>query len=134
MSGRWRQVSGMGIWNILSRLAGPATPPRIRSEEEQQKVDQTTSRLALYQFDSCPFCIMVNRAVKRLNLDIPRRNIHKSQEYADQLLHEGGKQQVPCLCISHPDQPARWLYESRDIIRYLEMEFPAETGPGNPEQ
>lgn len=117
----------MGIWNLLGKLITPSIPGATRTPEEQKSVDLRTSRLALYQFDSCPFCIRVNRVIKQLNLDIPRRNIHQSSEYAAELLREGGKKQVPCLRIDHGENPAEWLYESRDIIQYLKEEFSSES-------
>ncbi len=77
-------------------------------------------RLALYHFPYCPFCVMVDRAIQRLGLDIERRNIRQNRAYAEELYGGGGRTTVPCLRIETPDGEIRWLYESRDIIAWLE--------------
>ncbi len=84
--------------------------------------DEVTGRerLALYYFPYCPFCVMVDRAIQRLGLDIERRNIRQDRVYAGELLEGGGRTTVPCLRIETPDGEVRWLYESRDIIAWLE--------------
>ena len=38
------------------------------------------------------------------------------------LVSEGGEYKVPCLAITE-DGRTRWLYESSDIIAYLEQRF-----------
>jgi len=40
------------------------------------------------------------------------------------LIAGGGKGQVPCLRIEHENGSVEWMYESVDIIRYL------QSGPG----
>ncbi|MET0084056.1 MAG: glutaredoxin [Sedimenticola sp.] len=113
----------MGILRLLSGLLSSVSQETARSEQEQKEVDLRTARLALYQFDSCPYCIRVNRTINRLGLNITRRNIHQSAEHAAELRRGGGRSQVPCLHIAHRDKPAEWLYESADIIKYLKQEF-----------
>jgi glutathione S-transferase len=39
------------------------------------------------------------------------------------LLQGGGKVQTPCLRIAGEDGQVRWMYESGDIIRYLQQRF-----------
>jgi hypothetical protein len=39
-----------------------------------------------------------------------------------ELSQAGGKMQLPCLQIRHPDG-TEWLYESEDIISYLRVHF-----------
>ena len=40
-------------------------PPRViaRSPEEQQQLDASSSKLLLYQFKMCPFCVKARRAI-----------------------------------------------------------------------
>ena len=42
-----------------------------------------------------------------------------------ELLAGGGRGTVPCLRITEADGSVRWMYESTDIIRYLDGEFTA---------
>ena len=58
--------------------------------------------------------------MKRLGLNIELRNINQNQQYREELIREGGKKTVPCLKITNDDQSVTWLYESNDIINYLE--------------
>lgn len=90
-----------------------------RSPEEQQRLNQICSRLKLYQFESCPFCVKVRRALKRLNLNIELRDAKNNLEYRKELESQGGMIQVPCLRITEESGAVRWLYESDDIITYL---------------
>jgi len=93
-----------------------------RSSEDQSKVDQETKILKLYQFYACPFCIKTRRAIKRLNLKVETRNAQAEGEFRKELELNGGKIKVPCLKIEGAGQ-ASWLYESNDIIKYLDERF-----------
>ena len=94
----------------------------IRSEAQQQAVDQQTKELELYQFFACPFCIKSRRLIRKLNLKIVVRNAQTAGLYRDELLKEGNKVQVPCLKISQ-DSKTTWLYESSAIEAYLKERF-----------
>ena len=87
--------------------------------------DRLVSRLALYYFDSCLFCLRVRRAMMRLGVDVELRNIHGDRVRYDELVRGGGKKQVPCLRIEHENGGVEWLYESSDIIAWLEAELRA---------
>ena len=55
-----------------------------------------------------------------MELDIELRDINSIPEFASELIAGGGKPQVPCLRIESADGDVRWLYESMDIIQYLQ--------------
>ena len=95
-----------------------------RSEDAQRRVNEACRELTLFHYPACPFCIRVNRALKRLALPLGRLNIHEDRAALAELQSAGGKAQVPCLRIARQGQPVRWLYESGDIVRYLEGRFP----------
>lgn len=100
------------------------TPRGIkRDPDEQQRIDRQTEKLVMYQFFSCPFCIKTRRAIKRLSLNIETRDALRHAPSRQQLLEGGGAIQVPCLRITKEDDSVEWLYESNDIIRYLEESF-----------
>lgn len=104
------------------------TPKSLeRDPAEQARVDAETSQLALYQFPACPFCVKVRRTMKRLALNIELRNAQHEGEHRSALLEGGGKAQVPCLRIPHADGQVEWMYESGEIIRYLEERFGENT-------
>lgn len=108
----------------LARLfTGESPEALLRGEEQQARIDAECARLALYQFRSCPYCVKVRRALRRLALPIEIRDIHVDTRFREELMSGGGKGQVPCLRIEESNGEARWLYESFDIIRYLEERF-----------
>ena len=112
----------LGPFLLLSEWL--TTPRGIkRSAEEQQAVDQQTAKLMLYQFKTCPFCIKTRRAIKRLSLNIAIVDAQKNQQNRHELLEGGGTIKVPCLRITHDDGSVEWMYESTDIINYLESRF-----------
>jgi glutaredoxin len=93
-----------------------------RSPEAQQKVEAETQKLSLYQFFACPFCIKTRRRMYKLNLPIEKRSASKGSPYREELLQGGGKIQTPCLRIEKEGK-VEWLYESSEIISYLEERF-----------
>ncbi|WP_133179070.1 glutathione S-transferase N-terminal domain-containing protein [Shewanella decolorationis] len=94
---------------------------RKRPQAEQQQIDAQTQALALYQYNACPFCVKVRRAMRRQGLNIQTVDA-KQSPYKDELIAQGGKQQVPCLRIEENGQ-VQWLYESKEIINYLVQRF-----------
>lgn len=102
------------------------TPKGIkRSQTEQQKVDDDVSKMILYQFNTCPFCIKVKRNNKRLSLKIENRDAQHNPVHREELLQGGGKIKVPCLKIIDEKGNDNWLYESNDILQYLQERFAA---------
>lgn len=105
------------VWDSLT------TPKGIeRPEDEQRRIDDETRDLVLYQFRSCPFCIKTRRAIKRLSLNIETRDALRDHGNREELLQGGGQVKVPCLKLSDNNETT-WMYESNDIIRYLEERF-----------
>ena len=103
---------------FLDALFSPK--PVQRDPQAQSKLDRATSILVIYQFQACPFCVKVRRAAKRRHLNIPMRDVRQFPAFADELVKGGGEYQVPCLRIPQADGSFRWLYESDDIIAYLD--------------
>jgi len=106
------------LWDKLS------TPKGVeRSEQDQNAIDQKTKNLALYEFNTCPFCIKVRRQIKRQSLNIQLLDAQHNQQHRDELLKGGGELKVPCLKITSESGEVSWLYESNDIIQYLQDNF-----------
>lgn len=104
---------------FINFIFSPRSPKR--SAELQQKINDSTSHLQLYQLPACPFCVKTRRAIKRYGLNIQLRNINQHDQYREELIKEGGKRTVPCLKITNQDNSVTWLYESNDIIAYLKQ-------------
>lgn len=94
-----------------------------RDPEIQAGIDAQTASLKLYQYEACPFCVKVRRAMKRNTLTIETRDVKRSASAREELLAGGGNLKVPCLRIENERGQAEWLYESSDIVRYLEDRF-----------
>jgi len=88
-------------------------------------VDEQTRHMALYHFSTCPFCLKVRREMSRLSLNIELRNAQHEGPDREALITGGGEAKVPCLRISKEDGSAEWMYESNDIIAYLNQRFAA---------
>jgi len=95
----------------------------VRPVEQQQQVDEQCRNLALYQFKSCPFCIKVRHSLRRLSLTIELRDAQHDPRHREALLQGGGLIKVPCLRIVDAKGHIQWMYESDDIIRYLNQHF-----------
>ncbi|MCB1116771.1 MAG: glutaredoxin [Chlamydiia bacterium] len=70
--------------------------------------------LILYYKPTCSFCQKVLDYLESIEEEIPLKNIDEDPKAREELLHLGGKTQVPCLFID--DKP---LYESDDIIDWI---------------
>jgi glutaredoxin len=116
---------GLGRLIVLGDyLSRPAVVER--SEQAQADVNAKISQMSIYQFYACPFCIKTRRAIRRLNLPMEYRDAQSEGQHREDLEQLGGKIKVPCLRIQTA-QEERWLYESNDIIAYLDAQFkPAE--------
>jgi glutaredoxin len=97
------------------------TPKGIKREAEAQKaIDEQTAGLTLYQYKACPFCVKVRRAMRRHTLNIQTRDAKRSESSRKELIEGGGKLKVPCLRIEENNGDVRWIYESSNIISFLE--------------
>jgi glutaredoxin len=102
------------------------TPKSIKREaNEQALIDVETKKLVLYQYAACPFCVKVRRVMKRNALNIETRDAKRSEQFKEELLQGGGQLKVPCLRIEDDNGDVRWMFESGDIISYLEQRFKA---------
>ncbi|HEX5364915.1 MAG TPA: glutathione S-transferase N-terminal domain-containing protein [Gallionella sp.] len=108
----------MLLWAKLAMPRGV-----VREAKAQQAVDLACSKMALYHYPTCPFCIKVLHEMGRLSLPIELRDAQHDATHRETLLQSGGKVQVPCLRISDVEGQVQWLYESNDIIRYLQQRF-----------
>ncbi len=82
-----------------------------------------TPGLALYQYPSCPYCARVTRAMARLGIAVELRDTRRDRSRFEELVAGGGSTQVPCLRIEGAGGEVEWMYESDDIISYLERRF-----------
>ncbi|MCK0746012.1 glutaredoxin family protein [Chromohalobacter nigrandesensis] len=112
------------MWHLISRLMKSEATAIERTAQAQQEVDRQAQYLALYHFEGCPFCTRVRRVLQRLNVELALHDINRDPEARQALITGGGKKTVPCLRIER-DGAITWLYESRDIIDYLEKRFAA---------
>jgi glutaredoxin len=60
----------------------------------------------------------VYRSLERLAVPVRMRDIIEDDGAAERLVEIGGKRQVPCLFVD-----GKPMYESADIIRFLEQRF-----------
>ncbi|MCW8346384.1 MULTISPECIES: glutaredoxin family protein [Vibrio] len=93
-----------------------------RSSEAQQQANEKAKALSLYQFEACPFCVKVRREMKRQSVNIELKDAKNDSIAREQLLEGGGRVKVPCLKIEKDGQ-VEWMYESSDIVTYLQKEF-----------
>ncbi|MDO6527152.1 glutaredoxin family protein [Motilimonas sp. 1_MG-2023] len=111
------------LGRIILLLNAIFTPKGVkRSPVAQTEIDSRTAKMSLYQFNACPFCVKVRRQMKRLSVNIECRDAQNDPQHKADLLAGGGRVKVPCLRIDEKGE-TRWLYESSDIVDYLNKEF-----------
>jgi len=97
--------------------------PMVRNQQEQDAVDEMTSRMSLYQFNACPFCIKVRRHLRRYSLNVELKDAKNDYVVKNELIKEGGKHKVPCLRIMIDANNIDWLYSSDRICSFLDSEL-----------
>lgn len=112
------------LGSLILSINWLSTPRGVkRSPDEQAVIDSQTSSLSLYQYKACPFCVKVRRTMKRQSLNIETRDVKRSESAKNELLAGGGDLKVPCLRIDDGAGRVQWMYESKNIIGYLESRF-----------
>ena len=94
-----------------------------RDAAAQAAVDLQCQSLALYQFNTCPFCIKVRQEMRRLSLPIEKRDAQHNAANREELLQGSGATKVPCLKITDNNGQTRWLQDSKAIVAYLRERF-----------
>jgi len=107
---------------FVESCASMMTPPIKRTPRDQKKADRQAGCLTLYDCGQNPFNNKIQRHIKQLNVPVEIKNLNRCHTYQKELLSGGGRAQVPCLRIDSPNG-SRWLYESEDIIQYLDRKF-----------
>lgn len=79
-------------------------------------------KLELYYFEQCPFCQLVLKKIKKLNIKdkIILKNTNDVEEFYNYHRNRTGRSTVPCLYIN--DHP---MFESIDICEWLEKNITA---------
>lgn len=104
---------------VVDFITRPKAPKL--SVQQQQLINDSVKHISLYQLAACPFCVKVRRAMRRQGINLPLVDIKSAQgQYREELVQGGGAAKVPCLKIDNGDQGVTWMYESNDIIKYLE--------------
>jgi glutaredoxin 2 len=80
-------------------------------------------QLALYFYEGCPFCTLVQRAIDDLGIEVELRDIFAEPGHRDALVAARGRPTVPVLRIMSADGEERWMPESRDIVRHLKQMY-----------
>jgi len=108
---------------IIVFLSFITLPKKLKRNENDQKLAQEkANKLSLYQFYACPFCVKTRRTIHALNINIEYRDAKNDEKFRQELLEKGGEIKVPCLRIENTGE-VEWLYESSDIINYLNQQF-----------
>ena len=81
--------------------------------------------MSLYQYKACPFCVKVKKKLRKHSLNIELKDAKNNKANKNDLKNLGGKLKVPCLKIGNNTGDIQWLYESKDIINFLEKEIVA---------
>jgi len=97
--------------------------PILRNKAEQDKINKKTEYFTLYQFEACPFCVKVRRFIRKNSLKINLKDAKNNKQYKSELIYGGGKHKVPCLRIDKINSKTEWLYESKEIIKFLKNKF-----------
>src|SRR5438094_8898013 len=83
--------------------------------------------LELYDFEGCPYCRKVREVLSELDLDYLEHPVARGRPRRAERVKRGGKLQAPYLVDPNTGTE---MYESDDIIAYLEATYAAGTSAG----
>jgi len=114
-----------GVGGLMAFISYLTSPRKIKRDvDEQREINKQVESMSMYQYFACPFCIKTRRTVHRLNIPLEYRDAQiRGGEHRNALEQEGGALKVPCLRIDHGDESSTWLYESSEIVAYLNQQF-----------
>ena len=108
---------------FIHQYLGKALRLFDHSSEKVLSKDSSFPHHVLYQMEVSPYCKKVVKYLVKNNLGLELKDILESKAAYEELMLGGKKDQVPCLHIrtsASSTSEDRWLYESKEIIRYLE--------------
>ncbi|SIO35819.1 glutathione S-transferase N-terminal domain-containing protein [Salinivibrio sp. ES.052] len=105
---------------VIETLTKPKSPQL--TAEQEQALNRLSQQVTLYQFAACPFCVKVRQASRKLGLPLAVKDAKRDMTARQALEQGGGRIKVPCLRIENTGGDAHWLYESDDIIAYLNQQ------------
>jgi len=120
----WRVPVPSLVDDVVSGLAsaaryGRGTRARVDTPRHGVK------RLALYNMEGSPYCRKVREVLCELDLEYVVHNVATGSPKREELKKRGGKVQVPYLIDPNS---GREMYESDDIVAYLEREYGPHRG------
>ena len=99
--------------------------PIARSEEESRRLAKATSGLSLYDYKGCVASRRTRQEIRRLNIDIERRDVGKCSIHQDNLLAEYGQLKAPCLRVEEKGE-VQWIDKPENILVFLNERFAHE--------
>ena len=91
-------------------------------KKKVRKLAKATSGLALYDYKGCVASRRNAQEIRRLNIDIERRDIGKCSIHQDNLLAEYGELKAPCLRIEEKGE-VQWIDKPENILFFLHERF-----------
>jgi len=127
---------GTGSAPLLLRL-GPLTDlgaivaglPRLGAGASWRPARAPERPLELYSFEASPFCRIAREALCSLEIPYLLHNVAKGSPSREAFIKRSGRMMVPWL--SDPNTGTE-LFESADIVRYLEETYALPESPGSP--
>lgn len=77
-------------------------------------------KFALYYTETCPYCVRVLMALNSIKVEVEKRSLRADPKWRQELSQATGRTTVPCLKITDKNGKEQWMFESADIIRYLQ--------------
>ncbi|PIR03097.1 MAG: glutaredoxin [Candidatus Magasanikbacteria bacterium CG11_big_fil_rev_8_21_14_0_20_43_7] len=79
--------------------------------------------LELYQMEHCPYCAKVRKKLEDLDLDFVCHTSKKGSKKREILKKLGGQEMVPFLIDTTDPSNLVMMYESGDIVEYLDERY-----------
>jgi len=95
----------------------------IRRQKGCKEVQIEPTSIELYSYEAAPHCRLVREVLTELEVPYLLHNVGKRSHNRKQFLEKSGKMMVPFLIDSNTNKGSQGMFESRDIIKYLQKTY-----------
>jgi glutathione S-transferase len=118
--GDGRVPLALGLWAVTDLSSMLASGARLGGGVRHRKAREPKAPLELWSFEASPFCRIARETLCELELPYLLHNVAAGSPKREAFVRRAGKMQVPYLV--DPNTSAA-MYESADIVRYLETTY-----------
>jgi len=95
----------------------------IRKQKGAKDVQIEPTSIELYSYEAAPHCRLVREVLSELEIPYLLRNVGKRSANRKRFVEKSGRMMVPYLIDNNTEKGSQGMFESCDIIKYLQKTY-----------